>query len=233
MEKEKKGLELIREEIIVSNPELLNIAQHNMLEEFFSYNLWFRHEERACQIYYYGDEPNPRYIFKWDDCPLLTVYTSNASGAGTLIKKWVVDKAMPSVLSNEFPEVHFDPLAAYYEQGDGITGEFIIGWDLVEDSYKDVLPDKAKEILQLIREMRARGFDKTLRAGTSLYSLVLSRSRRYGLRLEQKSIRFEFTFIKTAMEVWTFDRRQLPFDKIAYNDTIDQLLRELEHEPID
>ncbi|MBO9563625.1 MAG: hypothetical protein J7621_12665 [Niastella sp.] len=133
----------------------------------------------------------------------------------------------------EFPEVHFDPPAAYYERGEEITGEFFIGWDHVEDFYKNVLPEKVDEILSLIKEIRARGFDKTLRAGTSLYSLILSRSRRYGLRPEQKCVRFEFTFIRTAMEVWTFDRKQLSFDKITYNDAIDHLLRELEREPID
>jgi hypothetical protein len=47
-----------------------------------------------------------------------------------------------------------------------------------------------KSILDLMAELRRRGYDKQLRAGTSLYTLVLSRSHQHGLRPDQPWIYF-------------------------------------------
>jgi hypothetical protein len=81
--------------------------------------------------------------------------------------------------------------------------------------------------------MRSKGFERTLRAGQSLYTLVLSRSRRHGLRENQNSISFSFDFIKSAMEVRTPIGEKFEFDKIEYNDTVEKLLRTIELENID
>jgi ADP-heptose:LPS heptosyltransferase len=140
---------------------------------------------------------------------------------------------MPSALKKEFPELDFGKLAQYYEKGNGIEGEFILSWDDIENFYQELEHENKREILKLIKQMREYGFDKTLRAGQSLYTMILSRSRRHGLRDNQDSISFSFDYIKSKMEVRTRQGQKFEFSKIEYNDTIDKLLRTIELEEID
>ena len=152
---------------------------------------------------------------------------------GLLISKWVFEKAMPSILKEIFPEIDFGILAEYYEKGNGIEGEFMLSWDEIETSYRQAHLDKKTEILQLVRQMRENGFDRTLRAGQSLYDLIVSRSRRHGLREGQNFVRFSFTYIESAMEIRTRKGEKFQFDKIEYNETINKLLLAIEAESID
>ena len=86
------------------------------------------------------------------------------------------------------------PTSRFYEQGRGIEGEFIGSWCSVERFYQSVQADPfALPVLNLISQLRAAGYERTLRAGTSLFSLVLSRSRRHGLRRGQAFIAFFFS----------------------------------------
>jgi hypothetical protein len=64
---------------------------------------------------------------------------------------------------------------------------FARSWDLVEASYLSLAEhhENCRPVLELVREMRRRGYDHLFRAGHSLYSLVLSRSAEHGLRREQ------------------------------------------------
>lgn len=234
IDKKKRQLEKLRAEINNSNPNLHTISKNTVaIESFSSYSLWFKDDDRSCRIYYYGYEPNPRYIFKWDDCAILETSGSDIQRLGTLINKWIFDKAMPSALKKEFPELAFNKLAEYYEKGNGIEGEFILSWDYIENFYQELELEKKIEILKLIKQMREQGFDKTLRAGQSLYTMILSRSRRHGLRDNQNSISFSFDYIKSRMEVRTRQGEKFEFSKIEYNDTIDKLLRSIELEKID
>jgi len=230
----KRRLEELRTEINESNPQLLTISENAVSEEYFSsYCIWFKADIRSCRIDYYGYGPNPRYIFKWDDCTIFETSNVDIKRLGSLINKWVFNKEMPSTLKVEFPEIEFGKLAEYYEKGNGIEGEFLLSWDNIENFYREIDLDKKSEILQLIALMRTKGFDRTLRAGQSLYTFMLSRSRRHGLRANQDSVSFSFNFIKSAMEVRTPKGGTIEFDKIEYNDTIEKLLREIELESID
>ncbi len=234
IDQNKRQLEKLRAYINTSNTQLLTISQNEVAEEFFSsYSLWFKHENRSCRIYYDGYKPSPRYIFNWDDCLIFETSSYEIHKVGCLINKWVLDQEMPTTLRMEFPEVEFGKLAEYYEMGNGIEGEFILSWDSIEDFYRELNLDISSEILQLIRQMRDKGFEKTLRAGQSLYTLVLSRSRRHGLRPNQDSVSFSFHYIESAMEVWTRKGQKITFDKIEYNDTIENLLKTIELESID
>lgn len=230
----KRQLEKLRTDINNSNPNLSTISKNTVaIESFSSYSLWFKDDNRSCRIYYYGYEPNPRYIFKWDDCAILETSGSDIERLGTLVNKWIFDKAMPSALKKEFPELAFDKLAKYYEKGNGIEGEFILSWDDIENFYQELEHENKREILKLIKQMREYGFDKTLRAGQSLYTMIISRSRRHGLRDNQNSISCSFDYIKSRMEVRTRQGEKFEFSKIEYNDTIDKLLRAIELEEID
>ena len=234
IDERKRQLEKLRTDINRSNPKLLTISKNEVTKgNFLSYDLWFKNDNRSCRIYYYGYELNPRFVFYWDDCIILEISDSDVRKTGILINKWVFEKAMPSTLKETFPEIDFGKLAEYYEKGKGIEGEFILSWDNIEAFYRELNLDKKPEILQLIKQMRENGFERTLRAGQSLYTLILSRSRRHGLRENQNSISFSFKFIKSAMEVRTQKGERLEFDKIEYNETINKLLRTIELESID
>lgn len=236
IDKEKRLLLQIQSDINNAQPALINLHQNEVLKEQLStFRLWLRHENRSCSIYCYGYESNPRYAFHWDDCLIFETSGADSKRLGVLIKKWVWDQEMPSTLKTAFPEIDFGRLAVYYEKGNGLEGAFMMSWDDIEDTYNtfSTLSDKKADILLLIRQMRAKGFDKTLRAGTSLFTLALSRSRKHGLHMQQARIHFSFTFIPTAMEIWTSAGVKIAFDKIEYTDEIEQLLRTLELAEID
>jgi len=234
IDERKRQLEGIKRDIIKSNPEILDSSVNDIMEENFStHSLWVKKESRSCSVCYYGYELNPRYLFNWDDSLIFETSSSETDRMGFLIKRWVVDNAMPSTLTCEFPEIKFGKLAQYYEQGNGVEGEYTMSWDSIEQFYNEIGLEKKDEILKLIRRMRSNGFDKTLRAGQSLYTLVLSRSRRHGLKENQNSISFTFNYIKSAMEVSMQNGEKLVFDKIEYTDAINNLLKSLELEPID
>lgn len=234
IDQNKRQLEKIRTEINSSNPQLFTISQNEVVKGSFStYSLWFKRDNRSCRIFYYGYEPHPRYNFSWDDSLIFEASSSDTNRLGSLIRKWVFDKEIPSILKTEFPEIEFGKLAEYYEKGNGIEGEFIISWDNIENFYREIDLDKKPEILRLIKQMREKGFDRTLRAGQSLYTLILSRSHRHGLRENQDSISFSFNYIASAMEVRTKKGEKITFDRIEYNDTIENLLKTMEVESID
>jgi hypothetical protein len=69
---------------------------------------------------------------------------------------------------------------------------FARSWDLVERSYLSLVaqPDgeNCKPALELVREMRRRGYDRVFRAGLAAFSLVLSRSAKHGLRNDQSFV---------------------------------------------
>lgn len=231
IDQEKRELEKIRNDINISNEQLLTISQNEVVIEFLScYSIWFKDGNRSVKIYYDGYEAIATYIFNWDDCVIFELSSSDTNRLGVLICKWVFEKEMPSHLKVIFPEIEFGKLADYYEKGNGIEGEFILSWDNIEAFYRKLNFDKKFEILELIRQIRSKGFERTLRAGQSLYTLILSRARRHGLRENQNSISFSFGSI---LKVQTQKGEKFEFDKIEYNKTIEKLLRMIEFESID
>ena len=233
IDKEKRQLLQIRAVINKANPDLLRISENSVTNVNFStYNILFKNQDRSCRIFY-DQKPNPKYCFRWNDTNIFEVHNSDIKRLACLIYKWVLEKRMPSTLKEIYPEIDFGKLAEYYEKGNGIAGEFILSWDNIELFYNTVINDKGAEILQLIEEIRKNGFDKTLRAGQSLYTLVLSRSRRYGLRINQKRVMFSFTLNQSAMEILTTDGTKVEFKKIEYNEIVEEILKKLELESID
>lgn len=233
IDEKKRKLENIRTEIITANPLLSANSPKVVEEQFSSYSLWFKNENRGCRIYYYGYEQNPRYIFYWDDCVIFETSDLDKDKLGLLVNRWVHEKASPSILAKAYPGIDFGKLGEYYEKGKGVEGEYVLSWDRIEAFYEDIDLNRRDEVIELIKRIRSEGFDRTLRAGQSLYTLILSRSRRHGLRENQDSISFSFNFIKSAMEVRMGDSTKLEFDKIEYNDKIERLLKQLEQLPID
>ena len=77
-----------------------------------------------------------------------------------------------------------------------IEDAFAQSWDWIEQFYRDdLLSEETWRWLgampNLISALRQRGYDRTLRAGQSLFILVLSRSREHGLRDNQPFVAIE------------------------------------------
>lgn len=139
---------------------------------------------------------------------------------------------MPSALAREFSGVQIGQLARYYEEGRPVEGEFLVSWDEVEKFYRR-LPPPAEKMLQLIADMRQAGYDKMLRAGTSLWRLVVSRSRRHGLRTDQPWIGFAIRGNDMDVLVNMDGEEMLSGLEIAFTSRIDARLKRLAEKTID
>jgi hypothetical protein len=157
-----------------------------------SYKLHLHAHQRSCLVSYWGDNKQPDAEFSWDDCPLFKFRIDDVPFLGLAVIRWVTEAAMPSTMRKEFPGLDIGPLADYYENGNPIEGEFIASWDRWERSCRE-LPDKTQPLARaFIAAMRRKGYDRKLRAGRSMFTFILSRSRRHGVRLNQSSIGFSF-----------------------------------------
>jgi hypothetical protein len=117
----------------------------------------------------------------------------DAARLATALERWICERATPSAMATEFPEAEIDPVAKYYEEGRPVEGEFFLSWDRVERFYRmPALPPGVEAVREMIAAMRRAGYDRTLRAGTSLWRLILSRSRRHGLHPDQPRLLFQF-----------------------------------------
>ncbi len=142
----------------------------------------------------------------------------------------------PSEMRSRFPWLMIGDLADYYEAGMPIEGEFIKSWDRMEKFYDDIRCPFADDIKVLMQAMRSRGYDKTLRAGQSLWSLILSRSRRHGMRREQPCI--QFWFRNDGMDVINYiedcrNSTKIPYTRIEFTPEIEGLLSQLQSGAID
>jgi hypothetical protein len=234
VDREKRALINIKADIISFYPELLHADKIEVIDDhFYSYHLQIEKDARSCSIYVNGYTGESVYKFKWDGSFIFETLIPDTARMGLLIKQWVIDAQKPSILKTIFTDIDFGELAEYFEKGNPLEGEFLMSWDEVEEFYKEVnLPIRAG-IMQLIKTMRQKGFDKTLRAGTSLYDLMLSRSRRHGLNQQQPYVRFSFQYIKSVMEVRTWKKEVLTFDAVIYTDDIEKILKTLEQQPVD
>lgn len=115
-----------------------------------------------------------------------------------------------------------------------IKKEFVESWNSMISFFEFIFKNKAfqTEILNLIEEMRVKGFDEKLRAGQSMTYLILSRSRRHGLRTGQKSIIFNFEVFDDKMQITSnLDKKDL-LSNIEYSSDLEELLNELVKEEI-
>jgi hypothetical protein len=64
---------------------------------------------------------------------------------------------------------------------------FMEAWNLYENYFTQLSEDSDwyKQLLSLVIELRKMGYDRKTRPGSSVSTFVLSRSIKYGLRLEQ------------------------------------------------
>ncbi len=70
-----------------------------------------------------------------------------------------------------------------------VEAAFVASWDRMVVFYED-WADKpwARPLLDLIDELREAGYDRTLRAGQSMSTFIVSRSRVHGMPQDQASV---------------------------------------------
>lgn len=194
-----------------------------------SYYLWFTTQQRSCRVSFYDAQ------FYWDDSYMFKLSVEKSDNISLILKYWLCDFAMPSELEQEFLWLDTGKLAKYYEKGQGIEGEFILSWDFIEEFYSNPMGriPQGPDILRMIAQMRKQGFDKTLRAGQSLFRFIVSKSRRHGLRTGQPCIFFNFEDDgMTVIYFGTDGKEKLSSLEIEYTPQIENLLKRLEAENI-
>ena len=199
VDRRKRQLLSIRQTILQHAPSLKSGAE---LKYWGSgiYYLWFRDRDRSAMMSFHGKNETPDAHCHWDECELFEFHAADLQFLANVLKRWLCDETKPSEMRKEFPALSIGKLADYYEEGKPIEGEFIYSWDRIEQIY-DQFPFPPKlRVLKLIKHLRQMGVDRKLRAGQSMFTFILSRSRRHGLRPEQPCILVEFQS-ETEMQV--------------------------------
>lgn len=230
-----KELELLRIELNKYHPELLQLEKNSLIPDpepmFSELNLLFKDDERSCVVIRYGYEKKYRCIFEWDDCTIFEILSDDKKKLGEILLSWVYKKSVPSKMKIQFPEIAFGIVAEYYEKGEGVKGEFIESWNLMEKYYgdfSDSWSEKGQDALRLIKEMRKLGLDQELRAGQSLWFFILSRSRRHGLQKYTPYI--EIAFIgnnQMAVKSYLNGKEKRKQCEVTYKEYLQKEVKEL------
>ncbi|MCA9072239.1 MAG: hypothetical protein KDA84_25105 [Planctomycetaceae bacterium] len=233
----KRYLAQLWEQVLVMEPDLAISTSSELRQEWGdSYELAFSSEDRACRLSFYGKNEWPDARFSWDECQLFTYQPHDTAQLAGVLRGWLCNKWKPSQMRQEFPWLKIGELADYYENGKPIEGEFVKSWDYMEQFYDELNYPYTGGVRSFIAAMRLKGYDKTLRAGQSLSSLILSRSRRHGMRLDQPRVIFQFG--DEGMVVYSSLQNQTNLVRSAYRSiklspAIETLLNQLQSTPID
>ncbi|MCE9530741.1 MAG: hypothetical protein K8T89_06395 [Planctomycetes bacterium] len=230
----KRALKNIRDDVLACLPDLAAIAPSELQHRGCDiYDLWFIGADRSCRISYFGKNEFPDAFFYWDKCELFHFKVRDHNRLADVLNLWICFRVMPSVMRTDFPWIEIGELADYYEGGIPIEGEFVKSWDSIERFYGEINETFVLQVRKLIAKLREKGHDKLLRAGQSMWSLVVSRARRHGLRLNQPSI--TFWFLAEGMDVYINikEPKKITYAKIEFTAEIEALLQTLEAEDID
>ncbi len=228
-----KGLRMIKEleeKWLTKHPELRNscrvINSHGSGIIQFEIN----NGDRACWFTTTGENKELLIGFSIDHCTLFESVAKNEEVA-EVFSRFLIKKEKLSSLSKEFNWIISNDLVQAYENGNGIEGEFIDSWNNITSFYKNINEEYTDDVLSFISDLRSKGFDKTLRAGQSLYTFILSKSRRHGLTENQKYLAFSFQ--KDKMIIRNNKNETVSFNKIELNSEVENLLNILNQQPIE
>jgi hypothetical protein len=231
---QRRTLGDLEKHLLECAPELRPLPHQVSKKVADLYEFRIRTAERSCRIDFPDGDARPHCSFQWDDCQMFAFEISDPSELGLVLVSWLVESSTPSAIRSKYPWIELEPVAAYYEAGEPVEGEFIESWNSIEAFYSDFGDTaNADQALAFIRELRIGGFDRRLRAGQSLLTLVLSRSRRHGLRDGQPSVAFSFLDRGLVVNCDLGTPRRLLFHKPELNSRIIVLLNELASRDID
>jgi len=233
VDQQKRSLESIAARAIRDFPELTRTEHELQNKACDLYELWIRHGDRSCRIYYYGKNAHPEAIFNWDEARLFAFQATDLGQLALILKLWICDHAAPSKLQKVFPWIEMGKAARYHEEGRGIEGEFIESWDRIETFYAEMNFPPAEAIQTLVAALRKKGYDRSLRAGQSMYTLMLSRSRRHGLKQGQPHVAFHFRQTGMEIKIQAEGETSIWLPVIELTEDVAALLKRLEATPID
>ncbi|MFZ0273807.1 MAG: hypothetical protein WB524_06125 [Acidobacteriaceae bacterium] len=231
---EKRRLLSLRETVIGSFANLGTAARNELtVTPSGVSHLWFRTPHRSAHIHFATRHEAPEAVFHWDESELFRFEAADSVALASVLSRWLADNAPPSVLRKEFPWLPIGRLADFYEQGSPVEGEFIESWDQMEGVYQSSRFPPRNLVLPFIADLRRAGYDRKLRAGQSIWSFIVSRSRRPRLRPEQPLVSFQFR--QNSMEVFSRgqDEERIFEIPISMSDTVERVLERLSQRPID
>lgn len=231
VDQRKRSLEALEAQVLECRPGLHGVT-HGLEHELADiYRLWFRSRDRSCRVSYYGSNEHPDAQFQWDECPLFEFRVEDPQLLSAVLDPWLCGE-LPTSMRREFPWLEISDLADHYEAGTPVEGEFLASWDWIQGFYDELRFPGRQPALLFLAALRAAGYDRKLRAGQSLWSLIVSRSRRHGLRADQPRIVFDFHGEGLRMHSGDgAEDVQLP--RVALTPEIEGALRRLAEEEID
>jgi hypothetical protein len=231
----RRALEGLLRAAMTAKPELeagtQSILQRDMCD---LHRLTLVAGDRSVVVTFYGKNENPDAYLRWDGC-IVAQARVVPSEFGSLLERWLIARELPSELTAYHHYVRVRPVARFYEAGRGVEGEFIVSWDELETFYRESQFSQSSFALQFLASLRKHGFDRTLRAGQSLWRTIVSRSRRHGLASGQVSVMFDFQVDHVKVSGTLANRT---VDEVAHYapeapQEVVSLLRDLEAHPID
>ena len=237
-----KELELLQSELNNNCDELRKIESNkiNIIADFGNEShIELKDKDRGCRIYPFYFSEIPIYEFEWDGCPIFKISSDDLKRQVKIIQSWVLERTMPSKMQDQFPEIELGELAKYYEKGEGIKGEFIQSWNLTEETSINLFSidseqyHSEKDAIRLIKEMREEGLNESLRIGTRLSWLTLSRARRHIINENTPNISIYFLG-NNKMKVCSnlYDQNKDQEVDVKYEGYLERLVKELLKEKI-
>jgi len=228
-----RSLIKMRETMLAEFPEIADANPTLQESGCYEFSLHIEAAGRSCTLDYDGHNDEPDCVFEWDGTEMFKLRSSDFNTQAALVKRWVCDQAMPSEINREHPFVELRRAAACFEAGHPLEGEFVASWDSAEEQYGHFHPRalNKKAVARFIGELRNAGFDRTLRAGMSMSTLILSRSRFHGLRENQPWVSFYFENDSVIFQ--TLNGENETIDGFKMTPLIESTLRMLNQHPVD
>jgi hypothetical protein len=224
----------IRNSLVKNQPVLANLKNEIKRGSQDFCDQRFLASNRSVEIKLWGPEKEQWVSFMWHNSKMFELRNHDHVKLAPVIGSWLHEQDMPSAMNQKFPWLETGKLAQFYEQGRELEGEFVVSWDGIEGFYaKEPMAERSGPLLKLIAEMRVRGFEKSFRAGTSMTTLIFSRSKDHGLRSEQPYICLSGSERGVDLEIYMDGKHRMFLPEGEFTPEVEQWFRRLEMQPID
>ncbi|HWA25634.1 MAG TPA: hypothetical protein VG734_08240 [Lacunisphaera sp.] len=197
------------------------------------HELWFEKEDRDVKVSFWGKSPAADFTFRWDQCVMAKIRSDDLPMIARALEGWLVEHAAPDEMRRRFPSIPISKVADFYAAGQPIEGEFLESWDRIEKFFAENSWPGRQNAMGLVTAMRQAGYDRKLRAGQSMLTLMVSRSRRHGLRAGHPCIQFFFSVGGIRMVPELDGERELQLPIPALNPSAIALLDRLAARPVE
>lgn len=204
VDRSKRALADFRDEVyaILSSQRSGLSGQLERISLSDQYSLTFARRNRRCEVLFRRRLAMPESNWSWEEDPVFTFLVHDVPTFVAVLSEWILHQATPSRMRHEFPWLSLRGFENEDDIGTDIESEFSESWNAIEGFYDrmygELQPPNPAFLASVtlmqsfIRHLRAQGYDQQLRAGQSMFTFVVSRSRRHGMQTWQPSIAFEF-----------------------------------------